>query len=116
MPESLLLAAVGFAVVCCGLAATLRRRLRPALWLYLAGNGIVAAGAALDGRAFWPVAAGNIAVAGLAAWMLWRSRRRRKRAPRAYGAKSRARVAALVRKTREAARPRPVRRLVPQGG
>jgi hypothetical protein len=53
--------------------------------------------------------------AGVAIVLWWLSRRRRKRAPRAYGAKSAALVAALVAKAREAARPRPVPRLGPAG-
>jgi len=53
--------------------------------------------------------------AGVAIVLWWLSRRRRKRAPRAYGEKSAALVAALVAKAREAARPRPVPRLGPAG-
>jgi len=53
--------------------------------------------------------------AGVAIVLWWLSRRRRKRAPRSYGAKSRALVAALVRKARKNARPRPVPRLGPAG-
>jgi len=51
----------------------------------------------------------------LNAWHCWRywNRRKRKRAPALAGAKSRARVAALVRKVRETARPRKVLRPVP---
>jgi hypothetical protein len=45
----------------------------------------------------------------------WLNRRRRKRSPKLAGAKSRARLAALVRKSREAAKPRPVLRPVPSG-
>ncbi|HXJ24450.1 MAG TPA: hypothetical protein VNH17_02060 [Streptosporangiaceae bacterium] len=63
----------------------------------------------------WPWMAADLANAGLAAVLWWLSRRRRKRAPRAYGAKSRALVEALVRRAREAARPRPVLRPVPGG-
>jgi membrane protein implicated in regulation of membrane protease activity len=49
----------------------------------------------------------------LAAWSWWR-RRKRRRAPRALGAKSRARIAAMVTRMRE--RPaRPVLRPVPGG-
>lgn len=108
----LLLSFAEFAVMCCGLAATLRGRRRLSLWLYLAGG---VTGAASDlATGAWLLLAGNVVIAVAAAWMLWRGRRR-KRAPRAYGAKSRTRVAALARKAREAARPRPVRRLAPQG-
>lgn len=53
------------------------------------------------------------AAAGAWIW-LWK-RKRKDRAPRMYGAKSRALVAALVRKAREAARPRPVLRPQPGG-
>jgi len=109
----LLLSITGTALVCCGLAATFRKRLRPGLQLNLAGGVLLAAGAAV-GRA-WPLLAADIVLIIVIAWLL-RHTRRRKRALRAYGAKSRARVAALVRKAREAARPRPARRLAPQGG
>lgn len=49
------------------------------------------------------------------AWFWWRKRRNHRRAPRAYGTKSRARLAALVATLRERARPRPVLRPVPGG-
>jgi hypothetical protein len=49
-------------------------------------------------------------IAGLA-WWWWRNKRRK--APQAHGAKSRARIAALVRKSRQAAKSRPVLRPVP---
>lgn len=58
--------------------------------------------------------AGASALAAIAYWW-WKRRKRRDRAPRAYGAKSRALIAALVRKAREAAKPRPVLRPVPGG-
>ncbi len=54
----------------------------------------------------------SLAVAATA-WLWWH--RRRDRAPRAYGAKSRARIAALAAKAREVLRLRPVLRPVPQG-
>ena len=57
-------------------------------------------------------AAASFATA-LAVW--WWKRKRRDRAPKMYGAKSRALVAALVRRAREAAKPRPVLRPVPGG-
>jgi hypothetical protein len=78
-------------------------------------------GAAVGGGVTWAIqgqwlwAAIDMANVGVAVVLWWLSRRRRKRAPRAYGAKSRALVAALVRKARENARPRPVPRLGPAG-
>jgi hypothetical protein len=63
----------------------------------------------------WLVMAAALAGTAIAAILWWLSRRRRKRAPRAYGAKSRALLAALVRRAREAAVPRPVLRPVPEG-
>lgn len=49
------------------------------------------------------------------AWDWWRRRKRRKRSPKALGAKSRALIAALVRKVRENAKPRPLLRPLPGG-
>ena len=60
-------------------------------------------------------APGYLASAGLAAFLWWLSRRRRKRASRQLGAKSRALLASLVRKMREQKVPRPVLRPQPQG-
>ena len=51
----------------------------------------------------------------LAVFLWWLSRRRRRRAPKPAGYKARALIAAIVRKAREAARPRPVLRPVPGG-
>ena len=51
----------------------------------------------------------------LAVFLWWLSRRRRKRAPKAMGAKSRALLAAVVAKMRERTRPRPVLRPAPGG-
>lgn len=48
-------------------------------------------------------------------WRYWRRHRRGKRVLRVIGAKSWARLAAVVRKAREAARPRPVLRPAPGG-
>jgi hypothetical protein len=61
----------------------------------------------------WPWALSAAGSGLLAALLWWLSRRRRKRAPRSHGAKSRALIAALVRKARETARPRGVRAPVP---
>ena len=52
---------------------------------------------------------------GLIWWSEWRKRKRRDPAARSLGAKSRARVAALVERAREAAKPRRVLRPVPGG-
>ena len=60
----------------------------------------------------WLPSACAVVNAGIGAWLWWRNRRRRDRAPRTYGAKSRARVAALARKAKQAARPSPVLRPV----
>ena len=64
----------------------------------------------------WPENAIGAVQVAVGAWLWLRGRRKRRRAPRAYGAKSRALVAALVAKAREAARPRPVFRPVPGAG
>jgi hypothetical protein len=109
----LLCSVTGLLLVGAGLGASLRQQMRPGLWLSLAGCVILLAGA-VTGRA-WPLAAADLLAAAVNAWLLWRNRRRRKRAPRAYGAKSAALLAALTRKARDAARPRPVPRLAPQG-
>lgn len=58
----------------------------------------------------WPGAAVGVAQG---AWLWRRGRRGRRRVPRAYGAKSRALVAVLVAKARDAARLRPALRPVP---
>jgi hypothetical protein len=63
-----------------------------------------------------PMAVAHMLVAAFCAWMWWRGRRKdRRRAGDALGAKSLALLAALARKVREAAVPRPVRMPVPQG-
>jgi hypothetical protein len=109
----LLLSATGFALDVCGLIAGFAAgRWQQALWLILAGNALAAVND-FGGR-HWLLFAGNVAGVIICGWLLWRNRRR-KRAPRAYGAKSRALIAGLVRRAREAARPRPVLRPVPQG-
>lgn len=80
--------------------------------LLAVGLGMATAANLLDGSYVLAVITGTGAV--IAAWLWWKNRRRRKdRAARSMGAKSRALVAALVRKAREAARPRPVLRPVP---
>jgi hypothetical protein len=80
-------------------------------WGWAAGGGAV--GYAISGA--WNWAGLDAANALLAVILWWLSRRKRKRALRTLGAKSRALVAALARKAREAAKPRPVLRPVPGG-
>ncbi len=63
----------------------------------------------------WPPSAGAGADAVIAAILWLWSRRRRDRAPMALGAKSRARLAVLVRSMRQARLPRPVLQPVPEG-
>jgi len=61
----------------------------------------------------WPCVVIGAAHVAIGAWLWRRGRRGRRRAPRAYGAKSRALVAALVARARDASTPRPVLRPVP---
>lgn len=82
------------------------------------GHGLCAVGMLLACAASvlmgsWPLAAINGLGALLAAWEWWKRRRRKDRAPRMLGYKARAAIAALVRKVRESAKPRPVLRPVP---
>ena len=83
--------------------------------LWAAGFGMWALSFALDGQ--WPLAPffGFMAAGNLAIWLGRRHSRRRRRTLRELGAKSRARLAALVRRAREAAKPRPVLRPQPGG-
>ena len=60
-----------------------------------------------------PGAVACAAGAALYAWLWQRTRKRRDRAPRAYGLKSRARLPALAARAREALIPRRVLRPVP---
>ena len=76
------------------------------------GDVMVSAGNFLQRSWFFTVFFGAAAI--IIALTLWR-RRKRKRALRQLGAKSRAAIAALVRRAREAAAPRPVLRPVPGG-
>jgi hypothetical protein len=80
-------------------------------WLALADAASVAFWALQ--RAWWLAAL--VAAFGVSSsWWHWR-RRRRQKAPRPLGGKSKAARAKLVRSVREAAKPRPVLRPVPQG-
>ena len=79
-----------------------------------AGNLAYAASDAIKGD--WTDAAFSVALAIFILWFWWWLRRRRKdRAPLAIGAKTKAARDALVRKAREAAKPRPVLRPAPGG-
>lgn len=81
-------------------------------WLFSALSAVI--GMAAERQWFYAaIAAAN---ALLAVFLWWRHRHRRKRAPRAYGAKSRALVQSLVRRARGHARPRPVLRPLPSPG
>ena len=75
------------------------------------------AGVVLTGAGFgqWLEIVIGLAQVAIGIWLWRRGRRGRRRAPRAYGAKSRALVAVLVAKARDAARPRPALRPVPGG-
>lgn len=64
----------------------------------------------------WPGVATRGTLAAVVLWDWWHTRRKRKdRAPLALGAKGKALRDALVRKAREAAKPRPVLRPAPGG-
>ena len=78
------------------------------------GNLAIAAGNFLIHNWIWVGLNGACALWCLIDW--WRDRRKRKRALRALGAKSRALLAALARKAREVAQPRPVLRPAPHPG
>jgi hypothetical protein len=81
-------------------------------WIYGAGGILLASAIGLTW--VWAVIGGVHMAIGV--WIWWNLRRKdRKRALEALGAKSLARLAALVRKQREAARPRPVLRPAPGG-
>lgn len=89
--------------------APFARALALAMAWMSAGLGVVLAFAAGP----WPGVVIGVAHVAIGAWLWRRGGRRRRRAPRAYGAKSRALVAALAAKARRAAAPRPVLRPVP---
>ena len=78
-------------------------------WICGALGGVLSYGVARD---LVPLVISVLQVV-LAAFLWWLSRRRRKRAPKLAGYKGRALLAALVRKAREAVKPRPVLRPVP---
>ena len=79
-------------------------------WISSGAVGIVVG--ILNKDAGWFTGSAVSLVIGLAIW--WWRRKDRKRAAKALGYKSRALLAAVVRRAREAARPRPV--LQPQRG
>lgn len=89
------------------------RQGRSVLGVLIIGNVVIGTGDILDGS--WPWSILSYATAVVLAWLWWRNRKRRKRVLDALGAKSRALRDALVRRTREAAQPRPVLRPVPGG-
>lgn len=84
----------------------------PLSWLIAA---VVVGGDGVAGHD-WLVVFIALAQAGIGLWLWWRNRRKdRKRALAALGYKALVAKAALVRKAREAAKPRPVLRPVPGG-
>lgn len=87
------------------------RSLDKVAWPWLAAATVDLA-ASIAAAEWLPGAVSAVQVAIAVAIWRWRNRRR-DRAPRAYGAKSRALLAALVRKARETAKPRPVFRPAP---
>lgn len=113
MIVSLILAAAWGPFIGLGLPRMLSRRPNYSLWLVVEAAG---AGTDLLPPVQWPLLAVNVTSGAVAAYLWWRSRRpRRKRAPRALGAKSRARVARLVQGLRDALRPRRVWQPQPGG-
>jgi hypothetical protein len=106
-----------------GLLLYLRARAVGDIRLELRSWPFVIAACAADVVGYWLIGftagAAVSAVIGLAGvwlwWDSWRKNRRRKRAPGLAGYKARAAIASLVRRSREAARPRPVLRPVPGG-
>ena len=73
-------------------------------WMWSAVMGTIAS--VIEGPAAFAVGAGASFLIALAIW--WWRRKDRKRAARELGYKARARLAAVVRRAREAAQPRPV--------
>jgi hypothetical protein len=99
-----------------GLVITVHGTLRYGLRLTAAdliGDVLMAAGSFL--YHVWTMGGVFVAAAVVVAWKLWRHRKDRDRVPRAYGAKSRALLATLARRAREASKPRPAFRPVPGG-
>jgi len=84
------------------------------LYLYwVSAAAVVVICALFAGLWLWAgVATANGAVA---VFLWWLSRRRRRRVPRAYGAKAKALIAAMVARMRESLKPCPVLRPVPGG-
>jgi O-antigen/teichoic acid export membrane protein len=110
--------ALGFTLA--GIACFMRSVSRGDPALSHTSDGLLVVGYTLS--AIWSAASGDVAgavfgsfLAALFAWLWWRNRRRRDRAPRSIGDKTRRIIAALVAKVREAAKPRPALRPAPGG-
>lgn len=82
------------------------------MWISVSGGGIVSGFIFPPRSPSWAAGSAVSLVAALIFW--WWRRRKGKRSPKAMGAKSRALIAAMVKRAREAARPRPVLRPLPQ--
>ena len=112
-----LLSSAGAVVSVAGIYPAVKRqwRLQRRL-LAVAGLLYGAAGVADLVASMWQLALIDGAVVALIVWAIWLDRRRRRdRARRVLGEKSRARVRALVASMREAAKPRHALRPVPGG-
>ena len=109
-----LLSFAGAVVSVAGIYPAMKRRWRvQRRFLIVAALLYGAAAVANAFAALWPEAVIDALVVALAVWAIWFDRRRRDRARRALGEKSRARVRALVASMREAAKPRHALRPVP---
>jgi integral membrane sensor domain MASE1 len=107
---------IGMALVVAGMVCWFGSIVRygwPLTLASVAGDALVALGWAVQGDWIPTAVMTVVTIIALAGW--WWLRKRRKRAPRELGAKSRARIAALVATLRENLRPRPVLRPQPGG-
>lgn len=117
---ALILWAAGVACIVAAIAMMFRGEPEIGCWFLQLGDWPIATGDAVYAVAMalehqWFIAAWFVL---LTAWVIWshhHNRRKRKRAPALFGYKARARLAAVVRKAREATKPRPVLRPVPGG-
>jgi membrane protein implicated in regulation of membrane protease activity len=115
MTVIILAVAAGFGINMLAIRAAVARPVIGVLWFGLNCVADVLLAAVLAAEGLWWLAAW-MAVCAVASALMCRdywNRRKRKRATALAGAKSRARIAALVARARQAARPRRVLRPVP---